>query len=77
MNLLLVALVSVILATGVFNTEPKDSEVNKKTEIIVNESSETKPAEEEARSIKSGLIELSVENKFLGKSKLANFFKTN
>ena len=31
MNFLLVALVSVILATGVFNTEPKDIEGNKKT----------------------------------------------
>ena len=37
MNLLFVALVSVILATGAFNTEPKDSERNKKTEIIVKE----------------------------------------
>ena len=36
MNLILVAIVSVILATGVFNTEPKVSEGNKKTEIIVN-----------------------------------------
>ena len=46
MNLMLVALVSVILATGVFNTEPKDSVGNKATEIIVKESSETKPTEE-------------------------------
>ena len=46
MNLMLVALVSVILATGVFNTEPKDSEGNKVTEIIAKESSETKPTEE-------------------------------
>ena len=37
MNLILVALVSVILATGVFNTEPKDSEENKVTEIIVKD----------------------------------------
>ena len=49
MNFLFVALVSVILATGVFNTEPKDSEGNKKTEIIVKESSETKPAEEKVK----------------------------
>ena len=49
MNLMLVALVSVILATGVFNTEPKDSEGNKVTEIIVKESSETKPAEEKVK----------------------------
>ena len=40
MNLILVAIVSVILATGVFNTEPKVSEGNKKTEIIVKDSSE-------------------------------------
>ena len=50
MNLLLVALVSVILATGVFNTEPKVSEGNNKTEIIVKESSETKPTEEEIKA---------------------------
>ena len=46
MNFLFVALISVILATGVFNTEPKDSVGNKATEIIVKESSETKPTEE-------------------------------
>ena len=50
MNFLLVALVSVILATGVFNTGSKDSEGNKKTEIIVNESSETKPTEEQVKA---------------------------
>ena len=50
MNFLFVALISVILATGVFNTEPKDSEGNKKTEIIVKESSETKPTEEEVKA---------------------------
>ncbi len=50
MNLILVALVSVILATGVFNTEPKDSEENKVTEIIVKESSETKSTEEEVKA---------------------------
>ena len=50
MNLLLVALVSVILATGVFNTEPEVSEGNKKTEIIVKESSETISTEEEIKA---------------------------
>ena len=40
MNFLLVALVSVVLATGVLNTEPKDSEGNKKTEAIIKESLE-------------------------------------
>ena len=50
MNLLIVAMVSVILATGVFNTEPKDSEGNKKTEIIVKESSETKQTEEQVKA---------------------------
>ena len=50
MNLLVFALVSVILATGVFNTEPKDSAGNKKTEIIVKESSEMKPVEAEAKA---------------------------
>ena len=50
MNLLFVALVSVILATGVFNTEPKVSEENKKTEVIVKEPSETKPTEEEVKA---------------------------
>ena len=49
MNLLLVAIVSVILATGVFNTEPKVSDVNKKTEIA-KESSETKPNEEQIKA---------------------------
>ena len=49
MNFLLVALVSVILTTGVFNTEPKDIEENKKTEIVVKESAETKLAEEKAK----------------------------
>ena len=32
MNLIFVAVVSVILATGVFKTEPKISDENKKTE---------------------------------------------
>ena len=50
MNLILVALVSVILATGVFNTETKDSDGNKKTEIIEQESSETKPTEEKVKA---------------------------
>ena len=49
MNFLLVALVSVILTTGVFNTEPKDIEENKKTEIVVKKSAETKPAEEKVK----------------------------
>ena len=49
MNFFLVALVSVVLATGVFNTEPQDSEGNKKTEIIVKESLEKKPAEEKVK----------------------------
>ncbi len=49
MNFLLVALVSVVLATGVFNTESKDSEGNKKTEIILKETSEKKPAEEKVK----------------------------
>ena len=48
MNFLFVAVISVIIATGVFNTESKDSEGNKKTEIIVKESSETKSTEEKA-----------------------------
>ena len=50
MNLLLVALVSVILATGVFNTAPKDIEGNKKTEIIVKEPSKAQPTEVEAKA---------------------------
>ena len=45
MNLILVALVSVILATGVFNTELKDK-VNKKTETILKDSPEKKPTKE-------------------------------
>ncbi len=52
MDLILVALVSVILATGVFNTEPKVSEENKKTENIeiVKESSETNSTEQEVKA---------------------------
>ena len=50
MNFLFVAVISVILATGVFNTESKDSEGNKKTETIVKESSETKPTEEKVKA---------------------------
>ena len=46
MNFLIVVIVSVVLATGVFNTETKDSEENKKTEIIVKESLEKKPTKE-------------------------------
>ena len=50
MNLLLVTLVWVVLATGVFNTEPKDSEVNKKTEIIVKDTLKKKSAKEKVKS---------------------------
>ena len=50
MNLLLVTLVSVVLATWVFNTEPKDSEVNKKTEIIVKDTLKKKSAKEKVKS---------------------------
>ena len=46
MNFLIVVIVSVVLATGVFNTETKDSEENKKTEIIVKETLEKKPTKE-------------------------------
>ena len=42
MNFLIVVIVSVVLATGVFNTETKDSEGNKKSEIIVKETIEKK-----------------------------------
>ena len=42
MNLLFVALVSVILATGVFNIEPKVNDINKKTEIAKIFRNETK-----------------------------------
>ena len=44
MNFLLIALLSAVLVIGTINTEPKDSEGNKKTQVIVKESSETKPA---------------------------------
>ena len=50
MNLLLVAFVSVVFATGVFNTDPKDSEVNKKTEIIVKDTLKKKSAKEQVKS---------------------------
>jgi hypothetical protein len=49
MNFLLVVLVSAVLVVGVINTEPKDSEGNKKTQVIVKESSKTKPAQEEVK----------------------------
>ena len=49
MNFLLVAIVSVILATGVFNTGPQNNEGNKKTEIIVKKPSETKPTDEKIK----------------------------
>ena len=50
MNLLFVTFVSVILATGVFKTEPKDNVVNKKTEIIVKDTLKKKSAEEKVKS---------------------------
>jgi len=49
MNFLLIALVSAILVVGVINTEPKDSEGNKTTQVIAKESSETKPAQKESQ----------------------------
>ena len=49
MNFLLIALVSAILVVGVINTEPKDSEGNKTTQVIAKESSETKPAQKEVK----------------------------
>ena len=49
MNFLLAVLVSAVLVVGVINTEPKDSEGNKKTQVIVKETSETKPAQEEVK----------------------------
>ena len=57
-----------------FHGEEKNWEVDYLAKLRFEE---LNTGEEEARSIKSGLIELSVENKFLGKSKLANFFKRN
>ena len=42
MNFLIVVIVSVVLATGVFNTQTKDSGENKKNEIIVKETIEKK-----------------------------------
>ena len=50
MNFFLVALVSVVLATGVFNPEPKDIKENKQKEIILKETLEKKPAEEKVKS---------------------------
>ena len=49
MNFLLIALVSAVLVISTINTEPKDSEGNKKTQVIVKESSETKPDQEEVK----------------------------
>ena len=49
MNFLLIALVSAVLVIGTINTEPKDSEGNKKTQVIVKESSETNPTQEEVK----------------------------
>ena len=54
MNLILVAFVSVILATGVFNTEPKVSEGNKKTEVIVKDHLETKTNRRRGQSGSTG-----------------------
>jgi hypothetical protein len=53
MNFLIVVIVSVVLATGVFNTETKDSEENKKTEIIVKETIEKKVNLEELAQAKA------------------------
>ena len=53
MNFLLIALVSAVLVVGVINTEPKDNKGNKETQVIVKESSETKPAQEEVKDRKS------------------------
>ena len=69
MNLLVFALVSVILATGVFNTEPKDSEGNKKTEIIVKESSKAKPAEAEAKAAAEAKAQAESEAKAAAEAK--------
>ena len=52
MNFLLIALISAVLLSGVINTEPKDSEGNKKIQVIVKESSETKPAQEKVKDQK-------------------------
>ena len=49
MNFLLAILVSAVLVVGIINTEPKDNEGNKKTQVIIKESSETKPAQEEVK----------------------------
>ena len=49
MNFLFVALISTVLVFGVINTETKDIEENKKTQVIVKESSETKPAQKESQ----------------------------
>ena len=53
MNFLIVVIVSVVLATGVFNTETKDNEENKKTEIIVKETTEKKVNLEELAQAKA------------------------
>ena len=71
MNLLLVTLVWVVLATGVFNTEPKDSEVNKKTEIIVKDTLKKKSAKEKVKSeeIAQAEAEAQKESKEIDSSK--------
>ena len=63
MNFLFVAVVSVILAAGVFNSETIDSERNKKTEIIVKESSEAKPTEEQVKAEAQAQAEAEAEAK--------------
>ncbi len=49
MNFLLVALVAAVLVGGAINTEPKDSEGSEKTQVVVNKSSEIKPAQKEVK----------------------------
>ena len=71
MNLLFVALVSVMLATGVFNTEPKKSDENKKTEVIVKESSETKPTEEEVKAEAQAQAEAEAQAKAAAEAEAA------
>ena len=63
MNFLIVVIVSVVLATGVFNTETKVGEENKKTEIIVKETIEKKPAEEEVNLKELAQVEAEAQAK--------------
>ena len=69
MNLIIVALVSVFLATGVFNTGPKDSEGNKKTEILVEQSSETKSTEEKVKAELQAQAQAQAEAKAAAEAK--------